>query len=116
LNTGKNAKFPIFINGKPMGVEVVKTPLDAKDWYAAVASLEICVRCGSHGVQVAHRNFGKGMGLKVPPHLVAALCPACHFSIDQGRELSRAERRAEMNAAIVATFDLLVQRGKIGLL
>lgn len=55
------------------------------------------------------------LGKKVPPHLVAALCPSCHFSIDQGRELSRAERRAEMNAAIVATFDLLVQRGRIGL-
>jgi len=93
----------------------LKTPADAKDWYAAVASLESCVRCGAFGVQIAHRNEGKMLGKKVPPHLVAALCPSCHFSIDQGRELSRAERRAEMNAAIVATFDLLVQRGRIGL-
>ena len=99
----------------------MKTPDDAirkqaKAWYAAVASLEICVRCGSYGVQVAHRNEGKMLSKKVPPHLVAALCPSCHFSIDQGTQMSRAERRAEMNAALVETFNQLVLRGKIGLL
>lgn len=30
--------------------------------------------------------------------------------------MSRAERRAEMNAALVETFNQLVLRGKIGLL
>ncbi len=84
-------------------------------WLAAVASLENCVLCGRHGVQVAHRNEGKGMALKNPDHLTAALCPECHHEIDNGHLLSKDERRAEMDKALVRTFDKLVQAGKVGL-
>ena len=86
-----------------------------RKWLAAVASLETCVLCGAHGVQVAHRNEGKGMGLKVPDHLTAALCRDCHYEADNGTKLTREERRAMMNLAIVRTFDRLVQAGRIGL-
>lgn len=66
-------------------------------------------------MQAAHRNEGKGMGLKVADHLTAALCQECHHEIDNGRELTREERRARMDKAIVLTFDRLVTGGLVGL-
>ncbi len=84
-------------------------------WFAAVAGLETCVLCGRWGVQVAHRNEGKGMGRKVAGHLTAALCPNCHHEIDNGRTMTRDERRAAMDRAIVLTFDRLVRSGLVGL-
>lgn len=82
-------------------------------WLDAVRSLPFCVLCGAHGVQAAHRNEGKGMGRKVADHLTAALCPACHHEIDNGRDLERAERRARMDRAIVLTLDALVRAGHV---
>lgn len=84
-------------------------------WLAAVGSLETCVLCGRHGIQVSHRNEGKGMGLKNPDHLTASLCVDCHDAIDNGPDLSRDERRALMDRAIVLTLDRLVKTGKVGL-
>lgn len=82
----------------------------------AVRDLGQCVRCGStENIQAAHRNQGKGTGLKVPDHLCACLCLTCHYSIDNGNKLSRAERRALMNEAIVLTFNMLVLRGVVRL-
>ena len=80
---------------------------------AAVASLCDCVLCGSYGVQVAHRNEGKGMGLKNDDSLTAALCPECHHEIDNGKAISRQERRALMDRAIVLTLQQLTQRGLV---
>ena len=90
-------------------------PLRNRKWMAAVASLESCVRCNRWGIQVAHRDEGKGMGQKVSDHLVAALCPECHRELGEGKNLTRSERRAEMDRAIVLTFDKLVQAGLVGL-
>jgi len=86
-----------------------------RKWLAAVGAIECCVLCGAYGVQVAHRNESKGMGLKAPDHLTAALCPACHHEIDNGRTMTREERRAAMDRAIVLTFDRLVRAGRVGL-
>lgn len=36
----------------------------SRKWLAAVAQIEQCVLCGAWGTQVAHRNEGKGTGLK----------------------------------------------------
>lgn len=55
-----------------------------RKWYAAVASLESCVLCGAYGVQVAHRNAGRGMGQKSKPWETAALCSRCHHELDNG--------------------------------
>lgn len=85
-------------------------------WLEAVRSLDCCVLCGAHGVQAAHRNEGKGMGLKAPDHLTAALCPDCHHEIDNGKSLNRDARRALADRAIVLTFDALVRGGWIGVL
>lgn len=86
-----------------------------KRWFAAVASLDACVLCGRYGVQVAHRNQGRGMGQKSPAHMTAALCPACHHEIDNGRDMSQSERRAAMDRAIVITHDRLLRAGKLRL-
>lgn len=81
-------------------------------WLRAVASID-CVRCGSHGTQAAHRNEGKGMALKVDDCWTAALCPACHTEIDQGKHMSRDERRAAMNQAILLTLRELARKGLV---
>jgi hypothetical protein len=56
-----------------------------------------CAHCGvSDGtVSAAHSNQlrdGKGRGLKAHDYRVAALCNRCHYSIDQGRDLSYEQR------------------------
>jgi hypothetical protein len=86
-----------------------------RKWFAAVASLETCSLCGQHGVQVAHRNEGRGLGQKSAAHMTAALCPACHHDIDNGHHLLQTERRARMDRAIVITHDRLIRVGKVRL-
>lgn len=83
-------------------------------WLSAVRSIESCVLCGRYGTQAAHRNEGKGMGVKVSDCLCAALCHDCHHEIDNGRDLSRDERRALMDKAIVLTLEKLVLMAKVG--
>lgn len=83
-------------------------------WLRAVRSIP-CVFCGAP-VQAAHRNEGKGMGLKVDDCLTAALCPPEHAEIDQGKNMTREERRARMNLAIVLTVRELVRRGLVGVM
>jgi len=92
----------------------MSTSLERK-WYAAVASLEECVLCGRFGVQVSHSNQGRGMGQKSPPWETAALCPVDHHEIDNGKELSQAERRALHDRAIVKTHSALIRSGKLKL-
>lgn len=82
-----------------------------KNWLKAVGQIPCCVLCGKYGIQVAHRNEGKGMGLKVPDCLTAALCPSCHYELDNGKHLSRIERRSEMDRAIVLTHLKLEEMG-----
>lgn len=82
-------------------------------WLRAVRSLEYCVRCGAYGVQAAHINLGKGMGKKVDDCLTAALCPQCHHEIDNGKSLSRDERRELLRQA---ALDTLVQLARMGLI
>lgn len=85
----------------------------SKKWLAAVRSLDQCVMCSAWGVQAAHRNQGKGMGVKVDDCLTAALCPACHAEIDNGASLTREERRAQLDHAILLTVAELARRGQI---
>ena len=82
-------------------------------WLRAVSDLGFCVLCGKHGVQAAHRNVGKGMGIKVDDCMTAALCPDCHREIDQGKTMTRDQRRSEMDRAIVLTLRELVVRGDV---
>lgn len=83
-------------------------------WLQAVRGLR-CVFCGDP-VQAAHRNEGKGAMLKTDDCLTAALCPREHAEIDQGKDMTREERRARMNLAIVLTLRELVRRGKVSVM
>lgn len=85
-------------------------------WFAAVASLETCALCGRQGEQIAHRNYGKGMGMKTEAYMTAYLCRECHSEIDSGRDLTRDERRALLDRAIINTHKRLIENGKMGLL
>ena len=88
-------------------------PYRSRKWLAAVHQIENCVLCGAYGVQAAHRNFGKGMSQKTDDCLTAAICPACHHQIDNGKELSRDERRAMLDRAICETVAQLARMGLI---
>lgn len=47
----------------------------------------------------AHRNEGKGTGLKVPDKFTLPACFWCHFEYDQGMRFTREEKRGFFNAA-----------------
>ncbi|MGH8171826.1 MAG: hypothetical protein ACREPX_01685 [Rhodanobacteraceae bacterium] len=82
-------------------------------WLDCVREIPDCVRCGKHGVQAAHRDFGKGAGMKTDDCATAALCPECHHELGNGNELDRDTRRAEMDKAIVDTVITLARAGRI---
>lgn len=86
-----------------------------KRWFEAVASLEHCVLCQRYGVQVSHSNMLRGMGQKSKPYNTAALCPACHHSIDNAKEFDQLQRREMHMRAIVLTHGKLVEAGKLKL-
>lgn len=86
----------------------------SKKWLAAVGQLDQCVLCGRWGTQVAHRNEGKGMSLKVDDCATAALCVECHHEIDNGKNLTREERRQLMDRAIVLTVIKIARLGLVG--
>lgn len=80
----------------------------------AVAGLP-CQHCGRHdATQAAHRNEGKAMGMKTSDALIAALCVDCHRELDQGRDMSKAERRDMWNRAAVRTYQALIESGVLG--
>ena len=80
----------------------------------AVASLP-CMICFREGrTQAAHRNEGKGMGLKTDDCFTAALCVECHADIDQGMS-SRADKRERMDTAILMTVRALFKDGKVAI-
>ena len=85
-------------------------PHRCRQWLSNVHEIENCVLCGAWGIQAAHSNQHRGRGQKASDALTAALCPTCHYEIDNGQHLSREERRARMNEAIVLTLDALARR------
>jgi hypothetical protein len=97
-----------------MGVNYTKQPTyRSTAWLRAVASLP-CVQCGTEGnTQAVHRNQGKGMGIKTDDCLTAALCVGCHSAIDQGKDMTRDERRSVLDFAILMTLAALAKNGLI---
>jgi uncharacterized CHY-type Zn-finger protein len=71
-----------------------------------------CQCCGNDDgtVVAAHRNEGKGMGLKVSDALIAYMCYKCHHELDNGKELSRDERRDMWNRACIKTMQFLIEK------
>ena len=74
-----------------------------------------CMGCGAEDgtVVAAHRNQGKGMGIKVSDALVAALCMRCHYQLDQGKEMSKDERRNFWNESYIKTIQHAIERNII---
>lgn len=75
-----------------------------------VAGLD-CQNCGSgHMVQASHTNWGhgKGRGIKADDNAIAALCLKCHYEIDQGKTLSREERKEMWKRAHRRTVEALL--------
>jgi len=67
-------------------------------------------------VVAAHSNQmrdGKGRGLKAHDYRIAALCFKCHYEIDQGKNLSRAERLNLWEDAHRATIGWLFENDLI---
>jgi hypothetical protein len=97
-------------------MDLIKPPVYRNQaWLKAVRSIGRCVLCGSvDGIQAAHRNEGKGMGMKTPDCATACLCHKCHAEIDNGGSYTKAERHAFMDRAIVLTVMELVNQGKVG--
>jgi CRISPR/Cas system-associated protein Cas10 (large subunit of type III CRISPR-Cas system) len=68
--------------------------------FQKAADGESCIACGSQcGTTVlAHRNEGKAMGKKLmPDYLALDLCVVCHTEYDQGRRMTRDEKRSFFN-------------------
>ena len=75
-----------------------------------------CQHCGSQDgtVVAAHSNQlrdGKGKGIKAHDYRIAALCMTCHYEIDQGSKLSKAERLEIWEEAHRKTIGLLFDHG-----
>ena len=73
-----------------------------------------CQNCGiENGTIVAcHTNqskHGKGMSMKAPDSLVAALCSTCHYELDNGRKLSKEERVHLWDQAYIKTMQYLIE-------
>ena len=85
-----------------------------KSWLMAVGEIDHCVLCHSnHMLQVAHRNYGRGKSQKSPDYQTARLCQECHHAIDNGHKLEKMERRWLMDKAIVETYSILLNDGKL---
>jgi len=84
-----------------------------KRWFEAIHGLETCSLCGRFGVQASHRNQGRGLGQKSADHLIAAICMHDHMEIDNGKTMTKEERRAAWNAAYVDTIDRLIRSGRL---
>ena len=95
-----------------MGLMFPKTEyIRSQKLLKAVASLR-CMHCGtSEGVQASHSNWaehGKGRSLKASDIYTAALCLRCHFEIDQGRDLTKDQRKGMWLIAHRKTVETLV--------
>lgn len=112
------ARMAVLLQAEPARQVQKDTPHYSAAWRRAVAELRLCVRCDrrfleDEGSDPAHRNQGKGMGMKVDDCLIASLCRACHLEIDQGTHMTRDERRRELDTAILKTLVLLFRSGKV---
>lgn len=75
-----------------------------------------CQNCGIDDgtVVAAHSNQirdGKGKGIKAHDYRIASLCFKCHYEIDQGSTLSKAERLELWESAHRKTIASLFEQG-----
>lgn len=81
-------------------------------WLQAVRDLGYCVRCGCIcQPDACHMNEGKGAGMKQHDCMTFAGCRKCHMELDQGKDMDREERRAEIRRLVILTWIALAERG-----
>lgn len=76
----------------------------------------VCFGCMSPNqgdVVAAHANEGKALGMKNPDFMWAALDGRCHAALDQGKDMSREDRRAFWLQAYWRTTTWLWESGLI---
>lgn len=84
----------------------------------AAVRLLSCVNCGAIGTQAAHANLielGSGTAIKAKDSAIMALCVQnqCHYELDNGKKMSKAERREFTYEMIAKTYMKLMERGLI---
>jgi hypothetical protein len=90
-------------------------PMRSEDYRRLVAS----VPCRYPGCkaqapsQPCHLNFGKGKAMKVADSKIAAGCPEHHRELDQGKTLTRDERRLLLAHMVIDTYAYLLERGHL---
>jgi hypothetical protein len=100
-------------NFKPKNMQYLKHQYVRSQKLLKLVAALSCQSCGmDNGVQAAHSNWGggKGKGIKADDNLVAALCLACHYEIDQGAHLSKDERKEMWLKAHKSTIESLGDR------
>lgn len=80
---------------------------------------QACVMCGAQDGSIvwAHSNLlehGKGKGQKAHDGMGAFLCYRCHYEYDQGKRMSKEERRDFVLTAICRTYQRLWDQELIG--
>lgn len=74
-----------------------------------------CMCCGKYNtgdVVAAHSNWhGKGMGIKCSDALVAFMCQTCHTDLDNGKTLSREQRKEMWLSAYLKTMQWIIESG-----
>lgn len=80
----------------------------------ALARGQLCVVCRADDgtVVAAHSNLlehGKGMGIKAHDCMSAWLCARCHAEYDQGKSMTKEEKREFILSAICKTIIKLWQ-------
>lgn len=81
---------------------------------AAIRKAPYCFHCfkvNQGDLQAAHGNVGKGLSIKSTDSSCAALCPSCHRDLDQGKNMTRAERQAMHYEANARTLRWLIEEG-----
>lgn len=74
----------------------------------------VCEGHSAHGCEPAHSNqqrHGKGMSIKADDNYHAAACHSCHVELDQGKRLTKEERREFWEIAHERTMGLYIQSG-----
>lgn len=75
-----------------------------------LAKLAPCACCGSYGTTVcAHSNWhDKGMSKKASDSYTAHLCFTCHSELDQGKNMTKDERKMMWLEAMAKTYHWLL--------
>lgn len=72
-----------------------------------------CLRENRGDVVSAHFNEGKGMAIKSSDASVGFACFTCHALLDQGKDMTRAERRAMAYELNARTLRWLLENGHL---